>query len=117
MNKNELINFEKKIVNLYFDNKLPFLFHLSGGNEMQLIKIFKKIKKDDFVISSHRNHYHALLHGISKSELRNKILNGRSMFIYNKKRNFLCSAIIGSTPSIAVGIAFALKKLKSKVKM
>ena len=31
---------DNKIGDLYMDNQLPFLFHLSGGNEEQLIKIF-----------------------------------------------------------------------------
>ena len=48
--KEELIAFEDKIGDLYMDNKLPFLFHLSGGNEEQLIKIFEDIKEGDWVI-------------------------------------------------------------------
>ena len=86
--KEELINFENEIGDLYLDNKLPFLFHLSGGNEEQLINIFKDIKEGDYVISSHRNHYHALLHGISSETVKERILNGRSMFIYDREKNF-----------------------------
>ena len=110
----ELIAFEDRIGNLYLDNKLPFLFHLSGGNEQQLINIFNDIKEGDYVISNHRNHYHALLHGIPPKELEDRILNGRSMFIYDRARNFFCSAIIGGTPAIAAGIAWALKRKNSK---
>lgn len=115
--KEELIAFENRIGDLYLDNKLPFLFHLSGGNEDQLIEIFKDIKEGDYVISNHRSHYHALLHGIPPDVVENRILNGRSMFIYDRKRNFFCSAIIGGTPAIAAGIAWALKKkgLNNKV--
>ncbi|MBI2618377.1 hypothetical protein HYW58_02925 [Candidatus Kaiserbacteria bacterium] len=112
--KEELITFENEIGDLYMDNKLPFLFHLSGGNEEQLIDIFKDIKEGDYVISSHRSHYHALLHGIPPEVVKKRILEGRSMFIYDRKRNFFCSAIIGGTPAIAAGIALALKRKKSK---
>ncbi|TSD03477.1 MAG: Transketolase central region-containing protein [Parcubacteria group bacterium Athens0714_16] len=112
--KEELIAFENEIGDLYMDNKLPFLFHLSGGNEEQLINIFRDIKEGDYVISNHRSHYHALLHGISPEILKERILNGRSMFIYDREKNFFCSAIIGGTPAIAAGIALALKKKKSK---
>ena len=35
--KKELIEIENSIVEKYKDNKLPFLFHLCGGNEDQLI--------------------------------------------------------------------------------
>jgi hypothetical protein len=113
----ELIAFEDHIGDLYLDNKLPFLFHLSGGNEEQLIKIFKDIKEGDYVISNHRSHYHALLHGLPPEEIEEYILNGRSMFIYDRERNFFCSAIIGGTPAIAAGIAWALKKKGSKSKV
>jgi len=113
----ELVAFEDRIGELYFDNKLPFLFHLSGGNEKQLIEIFKDIKEGDYVISNHRSHYHALLHGIPLEVIEDRILNGRSMFIYDRERNFFCSAIIGGTPAIAAGIAWALKKKGSDKKV
>jgi pyruvate dehydrogenase E1 component alpha subunit len=115
--KEELIAFENHIGDLYLDNKLPFLFHLSGGNEDQLIEIFKDIKEGDYVISNHRSHYHALLHGIPPETVEQRILEGRSMFIYDRSRNFFCSAIIGGTPAIAVGIAWALKRKGSDKKV
>ena len=37
-----------------------------------LIKIFKNIKSDDWVFSTWRNHYHALLKGIPKELLKKK---------------------------------------------
>ncbi len=114
LTEKDLINFEDSIVDLYFKNKLPFLFHLSGGNEKELIKIFKDIKPGDYVLSNHRNHYHAILHGIPQDVVRDRILNGRSMFIYDRERNFFTSAIIGGLPAIAAGIAWALKRKKSK---
>jgi pyruvate dehydrogenase E1 component alpha subunit len=112
--KEELIAFEDRIGELYLDNKLPFLFHLSGGNEDQLIEIFEDIKDGDYVISNHRSHYHALLHGLPPEKVEDYILNGRSMFIYDRELNFFCSAIIGGTPAIAAGIALALKRKGSK---
>jgi Dehydrogenase E1 component/Transketolase, pyrimidine binding domain len=115
--KEELIAFEDHIGDLYLDNKLPFLFHLSGGNEDELIEIFDQIQDGDYVISNHRNHYHALLHGVPPEVVEDRILNGRSMFIYDKERNFFVSAIIGGTPAIAAGIAWALKRKGSDKKV
>ena len=115
--KEELVAFEDHIGDLYMDNQLPFLFHLSGGNEEQLIEIFKDIKEGDYVISSHRNHYHALLHGIPPEVVEDRIKNGRSMFIYDRERNFFVSAIIGGTPAIAAGVAWALKRKGSDQKV
>ena len=115
--KEKLVAFEDRIGRLYEECKLPFLFHLSGGNEEPLIEIFKNIKEEDYVLSSHRNHYHALLRGIPPEVVEQRIVEGRSMFIFDRKRNFFTSAIIGGTPGIAVGIAWALKRKNSKQKV
>ena len=113
MNKQDLINFEQRIINHYNNNKLPFLFHLSGGNEIELLKIFQHVEKGDYVLATHRNHYHALLHGLPQDEVEQRILDGRSMFMYDRERNFFSSAIVGGIPGIAVGIAWALKQKNS----
>lgn len=110
LTKEDLIKFENRIGELYHDNKLPFLFHLSGGNEDQLIEIFEDIHDGDYVISNHRSHYHALLSGIPADKLEQDILDGKSMFIYDRERNFFVSSIIGGTPAIAAGVAWALKR-------
>ena len=86
MNKQDLINFEQRIINHYNNNKLPFLFHLSGGNEIELLKIFQHVEKGDYVLATHRNHYHALLHGLPQDEVEQRILDGRSMFMYDRER-------------------------------
>jgi len=117
VSKNELVNFEGRITELYRDCQLPFLFHLSGGNEDQLIDVFKDINEGDYILSTHRNHYHALLAGIPAKELEERILGGRSMFIFDRKRNFFTSAIIGGTVAIAAGIALALKRKGSQQKV
>ena len=83
-----LKNFVEKIATHHDAGKLPFAIHLPGGNEEQLIDIFKNIKEGDYVFSTHRNWYHALLHGLPAEELERKILNGRSMFMFDRKRNF-----------------------------
>ena len=43
--KNDLIEFEKEIAELYNNAKIKAPIHLSGNNETQLINIFKKLKK------------------------------------------------------------------------
>lgn len=115
--KEELIAFEDNIERLYLDNQIPAVFHMSGGNEEELLDIFKEIEEDSWVLGSHRCHYHYLLHGGDPEELIKKIINGQSMFLYNKEMNFLNSAIIGGTPAIAAGIAWALKRKGSKKKV
>ena len=115
--KEDLINFEKKVKEVYEAGKIRGPVHLSGNNEDILIEIFKSVDKNDWVFSSWRNHYHALLHGIEEDELFRKILDGRSMSINSKDRNFYSSSIVGGIIPIALGSAMALKKKKSKNKV
>ncbi|MDC3277465.1 thiamine pyrophosphate-dependent enzyme [Acidimicrobiia bacterium] len=115
--KKELISFENNIIKKYKDNQLPFLFHLCGGNEDQLIKIFNEVKDGDYVFVTHRNHYHAYLHGIDPKIVLDRVSNGRSMFMYDREKNFFSSAIVGGIPEIAAGVAMALKRKKSKKKV
>ena len=105
-----LRSFVDKIADHHDAGRLPFALHLPGGNEEQLIDIFSNINEGDYVLSTHRNMYHALLHGLPPEEVENKILNGRSMFMFDRERNFYVSAIIGGPVAIAVGIAWALKR-------
>ena len=105
-----LRSFVDKIAEHHDAGRLPFALHLAGGNEEQLIDIFSNINEGDYVLSTHRNMYHALLHGLPPEEVEDKILNGRSMFMFDRERNFYVSAIIGGPVAIAVGIAWALKR-------
>ena len=84
--------------------------HLSKGNEEQLIEIFQYVHPQDYVYSTWRNHYHALLHGISEKWLMDEIKRGRSMKIINKEHNFIISAIVGGIIPQALGTAMALKE-------
>lgn len=112
MTPKKLAQFETDIANLYQQGKIKFPIHLSGGNEKQLIKIFKKIKSTDWVLSTWRNHFHYLLHKKNPAKLKQMIMKTGSMPIYDK--NFFTSAIVGGIAPIGVGIAMALKKKRSK---
>jgi len=56
-----LIDFENLIVKHWEEGKIRGPIHLSNGNEEQLIEVFKRIKTTDWVFSTWRSHYHALL--------------------------------------------------------
>ena len=90
--------------------------HLCGGNEEQLIEIFKEVRHDDWVISTHRNHYHALLHGVSADNLLADIRGsgtGGSMVHAYGNPPFISTAIVAGGCGIAVGLAWALKESRS----
>jgi len=117
MGKDDLIKFEELIVNHWESAKIRGPVHLSNGNEDQLIEIFKRIQTTDWVFSTWRNHYHALLKGLDPSWLENEILAGKSITICNIDQQFYSSAIVGSTMSIALGVAKALKMNQSSDKV
>ncbi len=110
MTAQDLIEFESGIRELWESGRLPSLVHLCGGNEQQLINIFSEIKEGDWIFSTHRTHYHALLAGIDPKALKAKICAGDSMFVYSRKHNFLCSAVLAGCCGIAAGVAWTLKK-------
>ena len=117
MNKKDLIDFEKRVQEVYESGKIKAPVHLSGNNEDELIEIFKKIDKDDWVFSSWRNHYHALLHGIPKDTLMDMIVRGKSMSVYSDKPKFYSSSIVGGILPIALGVAKSIKLKGEKNKV
>ena len=76
MNKKDLIDFEKRVQKVYEAGEIKVVGYINGNNEDQLIEIFKKIDKDDWVFSSWRNHYHALLHGFDPKSYLILLLKG-----------------------------------------
>jgi TPP-dependent pyruvate/acetoin dehydrogenase alpha subunit len=126
MTKSELIEFEEKVAEAFERGEIKAPVHLSGGNEDQLLTIFKQVNKDDWVFSTHRNHYHYLLHTGDKEGLWNEIMGkstgicggmSRSMHTCNIYSHFICSAIVAGCVAIAVGVALGLKMQKSKRKV
>jgi TPP-dependent pyruvate/acetoin dehydrogenase alpha subunit len=113
----ELRAFEASVIELYEQGKIRGPVHLSHGNEEPLIEIFKEVKESDWVFSTWRNHYHALLKGIPETWLMDEILASRSINISNGDYKFHTSAIVCGTLPIACGVAAALKLQDKKDKV
>jgi TPP-dependent pyruvate/acetoin dehydrogenase alpha subunit len=106
----DLIEFEEEIADLFNSAKIRAPIHLYHSNERQMIEIFKRIDiKKDWVCCTWRNHYQALLKGIPRELLKERILKGKSMIMNLPEYRFICSSIVGGIPSIATGIALAAK--------
>ena len=105
----ELKEFEEWCVNTYHQGKIRSPMHLSGGNEEQLINIFKEIKSQDWVFTTYRSHYHALLKGVPEKRLKDWILDNKSIHFMDSEYKICSSAIVGGTLSHAVGVAMAIK--------
>lgn len=105
-----LVQFERKMADHWESGKVKGPIHLSGGNEEELIEIFRYVKKSDWVFSTWRSHYHALLKGVPSEWLEQEILAGRSITIVNQEERFYSSAIVGAIIPIATGVAMANKR-------
>jgi len=101
--------FEDEIRQTYEAGKIRSPVHLSGGNEKQLIEIFKNVRPEDWVYSTHRSHYHALLKGVPPEYVKKEILENRSIHLNHAASNFYTSAIVGGCLPIALGTAFGIK--------
>src|SRR3990167_1988105 len=107
--KEELIAFENWTVETFNNGLLKSPVHLSGGNEEQLIEIFKDIKPNDWVFTTYRSHYHALLKGVPEERLKNWILDNKSIHFMDSEYKVFSSAIVGGCLPIALGVAMAIK--------
>lgn len=109
MDKQELINFENNIAELYKAAIIRGPIHLRDGNEDNLIEIFNHIRSEDYVYCTWANHLHALLKGVPAQKVKARILESQSMAMNFPEYNFYTSAIVSGTPPIALGTALSIK--------
>ena len=114
--KEDLINFEKEIAEIFATGVIRAPVHLRSGREEQLIKIFKdnQIGPDDYVFGFWDSHELALLKGVPREEVKEAIVAGKSISLCFPKYNVLCSGIVGSLMGTATGTAWALKNQGKK---
>lgn len=111
--------FEEKSAESYSTGKIGGFCHLYIGQEAVAIGAISAIRKDDYVLTSYREHAHALAKGMSPesvmAELYGKATGcskgkGGSMHMFDKEVNFLGGhAIVGGQIPLATGVAFASK--------
>lgn len=105
----QLQEFETRVASEFEQAKIRGPVHLSYGNEAPLIDLFQYVNADDWVFSTWRNHYHALLHGVPADYLMDRVLKGHSIDFQAPDQRFYTSAIVAGIVPIAVGTALALK--------
>src|SRR5258705_5766718 len=102
MKASELIAFEDDMTELFKAGMIKAPLHRAGGNEQQLIEIFKEIAlENDWVLASWRSHYHALLKGVPPAEVRAAIIAGHSIGLCFPPYKMLSSGIVGGICPIA----------------
>lgn len=115
--------FEEGIAELYARGLVPYDPHLSIGQEAVATGVCLALSKDDYVLSTHRSHAHAIAKGIPLDKLAAEILGkatgcckgrGGTMRPVWPKIGLLYSCpIVGSNIPIATGVALGSKLMGS----
>lgn len=111
--------FEEKCVELYSIGKIRGFLHLYIGEEAVAVGAMQALTAEDRIVSTYREHGHALVRGISMGSLMAEMLgkangcsrgHGGSMHLFDASRRFYGGyAIVGGGLPIAVGLALADK--------
>jgi pyruvate dehydrogenase E1 component alpha subunit len=111
--------FEERCVELYSAAKIRGFLHLYIGEEANAVGVMQALGPKDAVITTYREHGHALARGIASgplmAEMYGKIEGtsrgrGGSMHVFDKATRFYGgNAIVGGGIPLAVGIALADK--------
>ena len=110
MTAEELLAFEEDIAREFEAGHIHAPVHLAGGNQTQLIEYFSKfVQPHDWIFNSWRSHFHALLHGVPPAEVKQAIMNGRSISLCFPEHRMFSSGIVGGIAPIALGVAQSLQ--------
>jgi pyruvate dehydrogenase E1 component alpha subunit len=111
--------FEEKSAEAYSAGKIGGFCHLYIGQEAVAIGAISAIRQDDYVLTSYREHAHAIAKGMSPESVMAELFGkatgcskgkGGSMHMFDKEVNFLGGhAIVGGQIPLATGVAFASK--------
>jgi pyruvate dehydrogenase E1 component alpha subunit len=111
--------FEEKTAESYSLGKIGGFCHLYIGQEAVAVGAIGALRRDDYVLTSYRDHGHAIVKGISPDAVMAELYGkaggcssgkGGSMHMFDKRVNFLGGhAIVGGQIPLATGVAFASK--------
>lgn len=110
LNKEELIKFETDIADCFNNALIKAPVHLYDGNEEQMISIFKNVNPKDWVFCTWRSHYQCLLKGVPQEQVKQDILDGKSITLCYPEYNIYSSAIVTGNIPIATGVALDIKR-------
>lgn len=108
--KDTLLAFRARVEEAWLAGEIRAPVHFPGGNEDQLLEVYRDVRPEDWVLGTWRSMYHALLKGVPEEMVFRQMREGRSMYLSSKEHRFLCSAIVGGTLPIAAGLAMGIKR-------
>jgi len=114
-------HFEERVNELYMAGRIPSTLHLYMGQEAVATGVCAALRRDDYVLSTHRPHGHALAKGLAPRSLMAELYakstgcckaKGGSMHVGDISTGMVPAiAIVGANVPIAAGMALAAKRL------
>jgi len=115
----EIRQFEEKVYELYGQNLVPGTIHLYVGQEAVAVGVCANLRKEDYIVSTHRGHGHCIAKGADLKRVMAEILGkktgycrgkGGSMHIADFSIGILgATGVVGAGIPIAVGAGLSIK--------
>jgi len=115
----EIRLFEEKVFELYGQNLVPGTIHLYAGEEAVAVGVCANLRKNDYIVSTHRGHGHCIAKGARLDKTMAEILGkktgyckgkGGSMHIADFSVGMLgATAVVGGGIPIATGAGLSIK--------
>jgi len=119
----KLRRFEEGIADLYHKGKVPSSAHLYIGQEAVAVGVCSNLRKEDYIVTTHRGHAHNLAKGADMKKLAAEILGkatglckgkGGSMRATSFSDGVIYScSIVGANIPIAAGVGLSIKMRKT----
>lgn len=117
--------FEETANDLYMQGRIPSTLHLYIGQEAVAAGVSAVLREEDYVVSTHRPHGHALAKGVAARAIMAELFGkaagackgkGGSMHVGDMRVGMLPAiAIVGGNVPIAAGLALAAKMQRRDV--
>jgi len=114
--------FEEQVKFLFLEGAMPGTIHQCQGQEATAVGVCSALTHDDYILSTHRPHGHALAKGLTPLELLIELFGGAtgcckgkggSMHVGNLARGMLPAiAIVGGNIPVAAGMGLAIRMQK-----
>ena len=115
----EIRQFEGKVYELYGQNLVPGTIHLYAGQEAVAVGVCANLRREDYIVSTHRGHGHCIAKGADLKRVMAEILGkktgyckgkGGSMHIADFSVGILgATGVVGAGIPIAVGAGLSIK--------
>ena len=111
-------SFEERAAQAYSEGHIAGFLHLYPGEEAVAVGVLHAADEADYIVSTYREHVHALVRGMSPRSVMAELFGkrdgcsrgmGGSMHLFDRSRRFMGGyAIVGETYPVAIGIAYAI---------